>query len=34
MLAISLEVEIFNFNEAQLTLIYFAVYAFDGLVKK
>lgn len=34
MLVISFEVKIFNFNEAQLTLIYFTVYAFGVLVKK
>lgn len=34
MLVVSFEVEVFNFNEAQLTLIYFTVYAFGVLVKK
>lgn len=33
MLVVSFEVEIFNFNEAQLTLIYFTVYAFGVLAK-
>lgn len=33
-MVISFEVEVFNFNEAQLTLIYFTVYAFGVLVKK
>lgn len=34
MLVVSFKVEVFNFNEAQLTLIYFTVYAFGVLVKK
>lgn len=34
MLVVSFEVEIFNFNEAQLTLIYFTIYVFGVPVKK